>query len=1499
MKPQGLYDPRFEKDSCGVGMVAHLRGEQSFSIVSQGLEILRNLFHRGAQGADSLTGDGAGILTQIPHELLVSELASVGIRLPEKNQYAVGMVFLPQDPEIRSALSKRVERFFLEKDLPFLGWRDVPTDSSSIGRQAREREPFVRQFFVARAGLTEASFERRLYIARRKIENASVQIEDFHIPSLSSRTIVYKGLLLPSQVDRYYSDLRDPRFMSALAVVHSRFSTNTMPSWPLAHPYRYLCHNGEINTIQGNLNWMRARQGKLRSPLFGKELTEAFPIVQENQSDSASLDNALEFLTLGGRSLAHSMMMLIPEPWNANPQMDIARRAFYQYHSTMMEPWDGPAAVCFTDGKVIGATLDRNGLRPCRYQITTDDRVILASEAGVLPLEPSRIRSKGRLEPGKMFLVDLTLGRIVEDEEIKSEIASRKPYRSWVTENRISLDELPEPAYVPQPDSASLLQRQRTFGLTAEEIKIVLTPMGVNGEEPLSSMGNDTPLAALSEHPQLLFKYFRQLFAQVTNPPIDPIREQLVMSLVTGIGPRPNLLSETPEAWRQIKIQQPILSNEDMAKIRAIADPGFKSVTLKTFFPAASGPLGMRKALIQLCRDAAREVRAGCRFLILSDRGVNEELAPISSLLAVAAVQHHLVRKSLRAECGLIVESGEPRDVHHFACLIGYGAGSVNPYLAFDTFVGLEREGNLPEGIDAVTAHSKYIKAIDKGLLKIFSKMGISTIQSYCGAQIFEAIGIEPEVIDRYFTNTPSRVGGVGLKEIAEETLRRHRGAFSVPSTRDLDPGGEVHYRAQGEIHAWNPETIAKLQHATKSGDARTFREFSELANGREGHPTTLRGLLDFDFPAAPVPREEVEPATEIVKRFTTGAMSLGALGTEAHETLAIAMNRIGGKSNSGEGGEDPARFEPLENGDSKNSAIKQVASARFGVTAHYLSSARELQIKVAQGAKPGEGGQLPGPKVDATIARLRHSTPGVGLISPPPHHDIYSIEDLAQLIFDLKNSNPRADVSVKLVSEVGVGSIAAGVAKAHADKILISGDSGGTGASPLSSIKYAGAPWELGLAETHQTLVLNGLRGRVKLETDGQMKTGRDVVIAALLGAEEFGFSTAPLIVEGCVMMRKCHLNTCPVGVATQDPVLRALFKGKPEHVINYFFFVAEEVRELMARLGFRAMSEMIGRADRLRSRPAPDHWKARTLDLAMLLHVPRAGEAGVARRKLEAQDHGLDSVLDRELLSVCAPSLERKERTVYSCKIRNSNRSTGTMLSGEIARRFGAEGLPSDTIELSFQGSAGQSFGAFLAAGVTLKLEGESNDYIGKGLSGGKIIVVPPKGSLFSAEDTILVGNTAFYGATSGEAYLRGRAGERFAVRNSGAIAVVEGVGDHGCEYMTGGRVVVIGNTGKNFAAGMSGGIAYVLDEAGRFSSCCNTAMVELEAVQAPEDVDELRRLLEAHRDYTGSRKADSVLSRWPEVLNLFVKVIPTDYKRALAQMKSNPKAVGVVHG
>ena len=1491
---QGLYNPLHEKDGCGVGFVAHIKGVKSHGIVQNGLRILENLYHRGAQGCDPCTGDGAGILLQIPHEFFVRVCGSQGMKLPEAGGYGVGMVYLPQREKSRRQCEALMEAIVQEEGQEFLGWRDVPAKEEKIGVQARSTLPVIRQFFIARDLLNGAQFERKLYVIRkcmaRAIRESAIEgREHVYFSSLSCNTIVYKGMLLPEQVAEFYPDLTDPTFVSALALVHSRFSTNTFPTWSLAHPYRFTVHNGEINTLKGNVNWMRARQGRLASELFGEDLKKLFPITDdETQSDSACLDNAIEFLVMAGRPLPHVMMMLIPEPWVGNPQMDLDRRGFYEYHAAMMEPWDGPAAVCFTDGKLIGATLDRNGLRPCRYQVTTDDLVVLASEAGVLPTEPKNIRLKGRLQPGRMFLVDTVQGRIIDDEEIKAEIVKRKPYRQWLIQHRVLLDELPEPFNVPQPDHPTIRQRQQAFGYTIEELKMVLMPMGVNGEEPTSSMGTDTPLAVLSERPQLLFKYFKQLFAQVTNPPIDPIREQLVMSLVTNIGPKPNVIAEVPEACRRIKLQQPILTNAELQKIRDIGDPHFKSMTLSLRFRVAEGPQGLASALDQLCVQASQAIQDGEKFLILSDRGVDEEWAPIPSLLGVSAVHHHLIRHETRTEVGLILETGEPRDVHHFACLIGYGAGAINPYLVFESFVDMEREGYLPEGVDFQTAESKFIKAVNKGLLKIFSKMGISTVQSYCGAQIFEALGLNPELIDRYFTGTSSRIGGIGILEIGEETLRRHTQAYEPLPLRQLDFGGEIHYRIQGEHHNWNPDVIYKLQHSTRYNDPQTYEEFSKLVNEEQKRRSTLRGLFEFQFAQNPLPLEDVEPAKEIVKRFTTGAMSFGAISKEAHETLAIAMNRLGAKSNTGEGGEDPERFGVLKNGDSKNSYIKQVASGRFGVTAHYLVNAKELQIKMAQGAKPGEGGQLPGHKVDEVIAKLRFSTPGVQLISPPPHHDIYSIEDLAQLIFDLKNSNPQAAVSVKLVSEVGVGTVAAGVSKAHADKVLISGDSGGTGASPLSSIKYAGIPWELGLAETHQTLVLNDLRGRIRVETDGQLRTGRDVVIAALLGAEEFGFSTAPLIVEGCIMMRKCHLNTCPVGVATQDPELRKQFAGHPDHVVNFFFFVAEEIRELMAKLGFRTINEMIGRVDKLKVQQAVAHWKAKGLDLSPLLAKPNVS-SNVATYCIQEQDHGLSHILDNQLVELCRPAIDEGKTVSHELKIRNVNRTVGTVLSSHVARKYGVQGLPEDTITIRFTGSAGQSFGAFLSSGITLMLEGESNDYLGKGLSGGKIIVTPPKNVTYVPEETILIGNTSLYGATGGEGYFYGMAGERFAVRNSGARTVIEGVGDHGCEYMTGGVVVVLGKTGRNFAAGMSGGEAYVLNEEGTFELRCNLGMVELEKVNSPDDKKTLRTMIESHIQYTGSRKGKMILESWDTILPKFVKVMPTDYKRVLQERKA----------
>jgi len=1485
---QGLYDPRFEKDSCGVGFVADIQGRKSHLIVQKALKVLERLSHRGAQGCDPCTGDGAGILIQVPHEFYARAAGAVNIKLPPAGDYGVGMIFLPSDRKQGASLARALETIVTDEKLTVLGWRDVPVANQHIGERARESEPWVRQIFVARGALPADAFERKLYLVRRRSETELPQsglpgCGHFYPVSFSAKTVVYKGLLLPEQLGLFYPDLAEPLMTSALGLVHSRFSTNTFPTWARAHPYRYICHNGEINTIQGNQHWMRARQGRLKSDLFGADLQKLFPIILDGQSDSACLDNAVEFLVQGGRSLAHAMMMLIPEPWAASSQMDFERRGFYEYHAAMMEPWDGPAAVCFTDGSVIGATLDRNGLRPCRYEVTDDDLVVLASEAGVLENDPARILKKGRLEPGRMFIVDTARKRIMEDEEIKSEISRLKPFRTWVTQDRITLSELPEPLNIPQPNHDTLRQRQQVFGYTVEELKMVITPMVVNGEEALSSMGNDTPYAVLSRRPQLLFKYFRQMFAQVTNPPIDSIREQLVMSHATNIGPRPNLLHlDGLEGCKRIGAPSPVLTNAEMEKIRRIHDPSFKIRTLKLLFRAEDGPKGLRAGLASLARQSALAVSQGVNFLILSDRGINAEWAPIPTLLAVSAVHQYLVRKSLRAEVGIIVESGEPRDVHHFACLIGYGAGSINPYLLFESLNDMEVEGYLPQGIDRATAHSKYVQAINKGLLKIISKMGISTLQSYCGAQIFEALGIKNSVVQRYFTGTPSRIEGIGLKEIADETLLRHREAYTRVPIRILEPGGDVHYRVGGEPHAWNPETIAKLQHATQSNETSSYREFAAAANDESGGLTNLRGLLEFDASGPPVSLAQVESAKDIVKRFTTGAMSFGSLSKEAHENLAVAMNQMGAKSNSGEGGEDPERF-----GTAKNSAIKQIASARFGVTAHYLVSAKELQIKMAQGAKPGEGGQLPGHKVDEVIARVRHSTAGVALISPPPHHDIYSIEDLKQLIFDLRNGNPEAEISVKLVSEAGVGTIAAGVAKAFADKVLISGDSGGTGASPLSSIKYVGMPWELGVAETHQTLVLNGLRGRIRIETDGQLKTGRDVAIAALLGAEEFGFSTAPLIAEGCIMMRKCHLNTCPVGIATQDPELRKKFRGKPEYVINYFFFVAEELREVMASLGFKTVADMIGHTEKLKMKPISDHWKASGIDLSRLLYKPEA-EPGDATRCVTKQDRGLDHVLDRELIRVCQPAIDSSKPVSHELKIKNTDRTTGTLLSSQIARKYGAVGLPDDTIRLTFDGSAGQSFGAFLASGITLRVRGETNDYVGKGLSGGKIVVTPPASARYAADDTIIVGNVALFGATAGEAYFNGVAGQRFAVRNSGAHAVVEGTGDHGCEYMTGGSVVVLGRTGRNFSAGMSGGVAFVLDEDETFQERCNLGMVELDKVTQPDDVTLLRKRIERHSELTGSPRARSILSDWNAFLPRFVKVMPVDYKLALERSR-----------
>jgi glutamate synthase (ferredoxin) len=1376
-----------------------------------------------------------------------------------------------------------------------LGWRDVPTDDSPIGPTARSVEPRFKQVFIGRNPETadDRAFERRLYVIRKRVEHAvwgsdMRERKLFYLPSLSSNTLIYKGMLSADQIETMYPDVVDPDMESALALVHQRFSTNTFPSWPLAHPYRYLAHNGEINTLRGNINWMHAREALCESPLL-PDLEKVLPIIIEGGSDSAIFDNVLEFLVMAGRPLPHAVMMMIPEPWAGHESMSEEKKAFYEYHGCLMEPWDGPASIAFTDGTVIGAVLDRNGLRPSRYYVTKDGLVVMASEVGVLDIPPENILLKERLHPGRMFLVDTSEGRIIEDEEIKHRFASEHPYAAWLKRHLAPLEDLPPAPHLPEPDHATVLQRQQAFGYTHEDLRILLAPMAQNGEEPVGSMGTDTSLAVLSNRPRLLYDYFKQLFAQVTNPPLDAIREELVTQMSTTIGPERNLLKPEPESCRQIKLKVPILDNDELAKIRHLDHSGFKTVTLPILFPVAERGKGLERAMEELFVKGSKAIKDGYTFIILSDRGVSHELAPIPALLATAGLHHHLVREGTRTRIGLIVETGEPREVHHMALLIGYGAGAINPYLAFETLDDMIREGLLPR-VDHKTAVKNYIKALNKGVLKVISKMGISTIQSYRGAQIFEAIGLNKEFVDRYFTWTASRIGGIGIDVVAEELALRHRKAFPERPVGepDLDWGGEYQWRREGEFHLFNPETVFKLQHATRAGQYRVFKEYTEKVDNQSQNLATLRGLFEFKWAGTPIPIEEVEPVESVVKRFATGAMSYGSISQEAHETLAIAMNRIGGRSNTGEGGEDPARYQRDPNGDWRRSAVKQVASGRFGVTSEYLVNADDLQIKMAQGAKPGEGGQLPGAKVYPWIAKVRHSTPGVGLISPPPHHDIYSIEDLAQLIHDLKNGNPKARIHVKLVAEVGVGTVAAGVSKAHSDVVLISGHDGGTGASPLTSIKHGGVPWELGLAETQQVLVMNKLRDRIVVQVDGQLKTGRDVAIAALLGAEEFGFSTAPLVVMGCIMMRVCHLNTCPVGIATQDPELRKRFSGSPEFVVNFFRFIAEEVREYMARLGFRTMEEMIGRVDRLDFKRAVDHWKARGLDFSSILYKPEVGP-DVAIRKVREQDHGLEKSLDMTtIVPLCQPALLEKEPVDLRLPIRNVNRSVGTILGYEITSRAGGEGLPDDTIRIHFTGSAGQSFGAFVPRGVTLILEGDSNDYLGKGLSGGKIIVYPPREATFVPEDNILVGNVVLYGATSGEAYFRGVAGERFAVRNSGVLAVVEGVGDHGCEYMTGGRVVVIGRTGRNFAAGMSGGIAYVLDEVGDFKRRCNSGMVDLEVLAAGDDVEHVQELLRRHVRYTQSSVAQRILDRWEETQPKFVKVMPRDYKRALQAMK-----------
>ena len=1489
---QGLYDPQNEHDACGVGFVVQMKGKASHDIVEQALTILLNLDHRGAVGAEPNTGDGAGILMQLPHKFLKKVAAAAGIELPEQGMYGVANIYTSPDAAVREESHRRFEAVVADLGQQVLGWRAIPTDNSSLGETAKASEPFMEQAFIARdPGLSdELAFERKLYVIRKQAHNA-IRKDGFnqywYPASISCRTMVYKGMLMPEQVGQYYPDLSDPDMESALGLVHSRFSTNTFPSWERSHPYRYIAHNGEINTLRGNINWMHARQSMFQSELFGDDLEKAQPIINIDGSDSTIFDNTLELLTLAGRSLPHAVMMMIPEPWTGHESMDAERRAFYQYHSCLMEPWDGPASIAFTDGTVMGAVLDRNGLRPSRYYVTADDRVIMASEAGVLPVPPDQVVRKGRLEPGRMFLVDMNQGRIIADEEIKSGIASERPYQDWLTNHLMSLDQLP---VVGAGDAGDLPlnQRQRAFGYTFEELRLLLHPMAQNGVEAIGAMGTDTPLAVLSNRPKLLYDYFQQLFAQVTNPPIDSIREAIITSPVTTIGSERNLLDPEPESCRLIELQTPVITNEQLAKLKTIQDPHFSSVTLPMLFDPTTGVDGLEAAIQEICAKADEAIAAGTNLIILSDRDISKDQAPIPALLAVAGLHHHLIRNGSRTRVGLVLESGEPREVHHFAVLIGYGCGAINPYLAFETIDDMIAEDILKD-VDSAKAHKNYIKAVTKGVIKIGSKIGISTIQSYRGAQIFEAIGLNHTVIDKYFSWTASRLEGADLEVLTQEATIRHGHAFPDRDTQDttLDVGGEYQWRKDGEEHLFAPDTIHLLQQAVRQGDYELYKQYAAKINEHGKQYFRIRDLLQFKQRDA-IPIEDVEPIEAIMSRFKTGAMSYGSISKETHESLAIAMNRIGGKSNTGEGGEDPERYTwTNDRGDSKNSAIKQVASGRFGVTSLYLSQAKEIQIKMAQGAKPGEGGQLPGKKVYPWIAKVRHSTPGVGLISPPPHHDIYSIEDLAQLIHDLKNANRAARVSVKLVSEVGVGTVAAGVAKAHADVVLVSGFDGGTGASPQTSIKHAGLPWELGLAETHQTLVLNNLRSRIAVETDGQMKTGRDVAIATLLGAEEYGFSTAPLVSLGCIMMRVCHKNTCPVGVATQDPRLRKNFTGDPDHTVNFFKFIAQELREIMAELGFRSINEMVGRTDILEPKQAIDHWKAKGIDVSAILYQPDVDES-IGRYCQIPQDHGLDKSLDiTTLLDLCKPAIESGEQVRATLPIRNINRVVGTILGNEISKRHW-DGLPEDTVHLHFQGSAGQSFGAFVPKGVTLELEGDANDYTGKGLSGGKIVLYPPKDSTFVAEDNIITGNVAFYGATGGEAYIRGLAGERFCVRNSGVRAVVEGIGDHGCEYMTGGQVIVIGPTGRNFAAGMSGGVAYVLDEAGDFANHCNTEMVGLERLEDPEDIREVRQAVESHVRLTGSKRGDRLLQNWDAVVPKFVKVMPRDYKRVLQHIQ-----------
>jgi glutamate synthase (ferredoxin) len=1489
---QGLYDPQFEHDACGVGFVCHMKGKKSHSIVANALQILENLDHRGACVEEN-TGDGAGILLQVPHKFLVKKAKEAGFELPAAGQYGVANVFTTRGGDSWAKAKETFEKVAAAEGMPVIGWRELPVDNSTLGKSAKASEPLVRQVFVQRhaAALDDLSFERKLYVLRKVAHNA-IRVPKldtvWYAPSFSCRTLVYKGMLTPMQVGGYFLDLSDADMESALALVHSRFSTNTFPNWERSHPYRYIAHNGEINTLRGNISWMLARQSLFASELFGDDINKIKPVINVDGSDSTIFDNALELLVLSGRSLPHAMMMMIPEPWSGHESMSEAKKAFYEYHSCLMEPWDGPASVAFTDGTMMGATLDRNGLRPSRYYVTHDDLVIMGSEAGVLPVDPANVKLKGRLQPGKMFIVNMEEGRIVPDDEIKEKIAAEKPYREWLDKNLVKLADIAEGAPAPLPDHETMLKRQQAFGYTWEDLRMLMTPMARDGVEAIGSMGTDIPIAVLSNKAKLLYDYFKQLFAQVTNPPIDCIREEIVTSPITTIGREGNLLDPKPESCHLIELKTPILSNEELAKLKAIASGEFASATLDITFDPKLGEKGLEAAMDAICAQADDLIKKGRNILILTDRGISVEKAPIPALLAVGGLHHHLIRQGTRTQCDIVLESGEPREVHHFCTLIGYGCGAINPYLAFETLDDMIRQGLLVN-VDHKKAVYNFIKAATKGVIKVASKIGISTMQSYRGAQIFEAVGLCKSVVEKYFTWTATRVEGSDIKVIAEECIQRHQRGFPDRDSQvhALDVGGDYQWRKEGEAHLFNPLTIHTLQKAVRTGNYETFKQYSSLVNTQVKQIYTLRGLLDFKAQTS-VPLDEVESVESIMKRFKTGAMSYGSISSEAHESLAIAMNRIGGKSNTGEGGEDPERYTwTNEKGDSKNSAIKQVASGRFGVTSLYLSQAKEIQIKMAQGAKPGEGGQLPGGKVYPWIAKVRHSTPGVGLISPPPHHDIYSIEDLAQLIHDLKNANRAARISVKLVSEVGVGTIAAGVAKAHSDVVLISGYDGGTGASPQTSVKHAGLPWELGLAETHQTLLLNNLRSKIVVEADGQMKTGRDIVIAALLGAEEFGFATAPLVTMGCIMMRVCHLNTCPVGVATQNPELRAKFSGDPEYAVNFMKFIAMEVRELMAQLGFRKLEDMVGRTDMLEARHAVDHWKARGIDLSNLLYSPKVGPE-VGKFCSEAQDHGIDKSLDiTTLLPLCKDAIEKGEKVKATLPIRNVNRTVGTILGNEITKRHW-QGLPDDTVHLHFQGSAGQSFGAFVPKGVTLEIEGDTNDYIGKGLSGGRLLVYPPAASTFAAEENIIAGNTALYGATSGELFLRGMAGERFAVRNSGVDTVVEGVGDHGCEYMTGGRVVVLGTTGRNFAAGMSGGIAYVLDEKGDFATRCNAGMVDLLKLEDKEEIDSLYELIKKHADLTKSQKAFKVIALWEQSVPQFVKVLPRDYARVLKALK-----------